>query len=605
VKTIAVSILSVFLFLSVSMAATVDVETGSDGRGPYMVRNGTIEHVTEMRVKAMERRAATLDRLGRNEQASELRRSIAKWEAEGKILPVDREPRNLEDVPGAPVVEKSYPGSMICASPWGEDILIYQGVYAWDLWLYGNSFAVDYDSVGNLFAAVGLADSTIHLFYSDDQGATWTDEMTVVPSPPEPETRLDLCVSDDGDSTLLYLMYLYPGDGGNLFSTTIDYTTWAGLRWSVLDSLVTDSIVDYWTVRDHYYDNDYYLHTAYEKNDGGIYYTATFDHGDSWDVPALLASNMGKPCIEWGGYTGSGVVYLAALDDPSSPDASAAMITNSWDDGATWGAWQNLNVAWDNLDVVIGASHLDAPVQLAHAIVTTDFQNTGDVNIYPRYTTDGGVNWNIQTNISAEPAFNENLPDVDVYRSTDNVGFYCGYYMDDTTTGAFDSLMVVFTDTIHWLDNAPGVSVNDSLYMPNIRPQITYGGGPFVGVAYAGANATNIYYDNVWLTGVTEERRARLGSRLTLDLLQCSPNPFRTRTSISYVLPARTGVALEVYNSAGQMVRTLFDGEQSPGLHSVVWDGLDYSGREVPAGVYIYRLSTGSACLSRKLVIVR
>jgi hypothetical protein len=124
-------------------------------------------------------------------------------------------------------------------------------------------------------------------------------------------------------------------------------------------------------------------------------------------------------------------------------------------------------------------------------------------------------------------------------------------------------------------------------------------------VAYAGANATNIYYDNVWFTGVSEGKRVRLGDHRAVDLLQCSPNPFRARTSISYVIATRARVSLEIYNCAGQYVRTLFEGEQDPGIHSVVWDGLDSRGIEVSAGVYIYRLKTGAACLSKKLVLIR
>jgi len=126
-----------------------------------------------------------------------------------------------------------------------------------------------------------------------------------------------------------------------------------------------------------------------------------------------------------------------------------------------------------------------------------------------------------------------------------------------------------------------------------------------VGVAYAGAGGTNVYYDNVWFTAVEERREGRIHPRLTLNLLQNSPNPFQTGTSISYVLPARGKVSLKVYNTTGQVVRTLYDGEQDVGIHTVPWDGLDRFGEQVPAGVYIYNLSTRMGTLSKKLVLVR
>ncbi|MCK5734090.1 MAG: hypothetical protein KAI38_07880, partial [Candidatus Latescibacteria bacterium] len=67
-------------------------------------------------------------------------------------------------------------------------------------------------------------------------------------------------------------------------------------------------------------------------------------------------------------------------------------------------------------------------------------------------------------------------------------------------------------------------------------------------------------------------------------LSQNFPNPFNPRTIIRYTLPYATAVRLVIYNSSGQLVRTLVDGAQSMGVHSVSWNGETDSGVRAASG---------------------
>ncbi|MGB9741976.1 MAG: FlgD immunoglobulin-like domain containing protein [candidate division WOR-3 bacterium] len=58
-----------------------------------------------------------------------------------------------------------------------------------------------------------------------------------------------------------------------------------------------------------------------------------------------------------------------------------------------------------------------------------------------------------------------------------------------------------------------------------------------------------------------------------------------------------------MYNSAGQVVRTLLSGRAKPGQYTVVWDGKDTKGKRAGAGVYFYQLATRGRCLSQKVVL--
>lgn len=94
-------------------------------------------------------------------------------------------------------------------------------------------------------------------------------------------------------------------------------------------------------------------------------------------------------------------------------------------------------------------------------------------------------------------------------------------------------------------------------------------------------------------------------------LLQNYPNPFNAETLIEYQVPQAssganaTGVVLEIYNALGQRVRPLAAGPQSPGWHTVRWNGLDVNGRELPSGVYFYRLEAEGQVEVKKLVLLR
>ena len=82
------------------------------------------------------------------------------------------------------------------------------------------------------------------------------------------------------------------------------------------------------------------------------------------------------------------------------------------------------------------------------------------------------------------------------------------------------------------------------------------------------------------------------------------PNPFNPSTIIPYQIPTATHVRLEVFNVLGQRVATLVNREQSAGAHTAQWDATDAAGRAVGAGVYIYRLSSGGATVSRRMVLI-
>ncbi len=78
------------------------------------------------------------------------------------------------------------------------------------------------------------------------------------------------------------------------------------------------------------------------------------------------------------------------------------------------------------------------------------------------------------------------------------------------------------------------------------------------------------------------------------------PNPFNPSTTIRYGLPHKTAVQLTVYNTLGQSVSTLVNGEQEAGYHEVKFEGSGLS-----SGVYFYRLRAGDFVETKRLLLLR
>ena len=83
------------------------------------------------------------------------------------------------------------------------------------------------------------------------------------------------------------------------------------------------------------------------------------------------------------------------------------------------------------------------------------------------------------------------------------------------------------------------------------------------------------------------------------------PNPFTIETRIFLSIPSETNGSLTVYNSKGQLVKRLFNGDFSPGNMEIKWDGNDHQYKSAGSGVYIYQLKTDLLTKSGKMLLIK
>ncbi len=106
--------------------------------------------------------------------------------------------------------------------------------------------------------------------------------------------------------------------------------------------------------------------------------------------------------------------------------------------------------------------------------------------------------------------------------------------------------------------------------------------------------------------GNPEEETAIAGLRPDYELLaEVYPNPFNPRTTVRFRLQETAPVRLQIFNLAGQLVRTLVDGELPPGEHQRQWNARNHNGEAVASGTYIYRLQVGHRLATGRMQLLK
>ena len=105
---------------------------------------------------------------------------------------------------------------------------------------------------------------------------------------------------------------------------------------------------------------------------------------------------------------------------------------------------------------------------------------------------------------------------------------------------------------------------------------------------------------NIRVTTSTDVAGRGEGLPTEFSLDQNYPNPFNPSTTIRYGLSSPEYVSLTVFNTLGQQVSVLQDGEQDAGYHEVKFDA-----QNLPSGMYFYRMQAGTFTEVKKLLLVR
>ena len=93
--------------------------------------------------------------------------------------------------------------------------------------------------------------------------------------------------------------------------------------------------------------------------------------------------------------------------------------------------------------------------------------------------------------------------------------------------------------------------------------------------------------------------------RVNHTTLQVYPNPFNNRTIIHIKTQDLGSATLTIVNMLGQWVKTIVSGGTHSGEHSLSWDGTNYSGKELPSGVYFAIIEGSSMVDAEKIILLK
>ncbi len=89
------------------------------------------------------------------------------------------------------------------------------------------------------------------------------------------------------------------------------------------------------------------------------------------------------------------------------------------------------------------------------------------------------------------------------------------------------------------------------------------------------------------------------------ELSKNYPNPFNPNTNISFSIKEDGFVSLKVYNTRGQLVRTLISENLQEGVHFTSWNGKDNSNKAVSSGIYFYKMDSKNYSSARKMILLK
>jgi DNA-binding beta-propeller fold protein YncE len=169
---------------------------------------------------------------------------------------------------------------------------------------------------------------------------------------------------------------------------------------------------------------------------------------------------------------------------------------------------------------------------------------------------------------------------------------YRWYAFDVKTKKVMDS--IAWYDTklpLYGNDERPrGIAFNktgDTAYVTVFNSNDTKVGPAAWCQVFAKSGATSVEQDkNVIPTGYT--------------LSQNYPNPFNPSTQIRFTITQTGMTSLKVYDVMGREVATLVDESMTPGAYTVKFDASHLS-----SGTYMYVLTSGSARLTNKMMLVK
>ncbi len=469
------------------------------------------------------------------------------------------------------------------------------------------------------------------IYVSTDGGESWFGSDTCN-GPPITFHRGDPGIAIDKDGRFILIRL---GDfPRGLFS---HFSTDLGQNWSAQKTVATNdqeraSLASDAIPSSNFYGRSYAVWVRFSLP-FPVLFAYTDDGAANWSTPAQINNPVqrcqgGEIAI---GPGGSVNVCWAAVIGTSPFTEDFAGFASSSNGGATWNVTEN---AFD-MNGIAGILPEKASIRV-NGLPRLDVDKSGgprngwiyiatternlapagsDPDIILHRSTNGGQSWSPGIRVNQDAPNNGKFQYFPAVHVDDNGGINIIYYDDRTTTS--DSAGVFLSRSTDGGDTWVDYQISDHHFKPAPIGGLGQGyQGDNIGLTSVGNILRPVWMDNS--SGIYQIWTCRIDLSSVpidpleavfpgdFDLKQNYPNPFNPSTAIEYNLLKNGFVNLKIFDIYGRLITTLVNEPQVAGSYTKTFD-LDQipQGRDLPSGIYFYRLSLSGASLTRSMVLLK
>ncbi|MCX6286000.1 MAG: T9SS type A sorting domain-containing protein [Bacteroidetes bacterium] len=380
--------------------------------------------------------------------------------------------------------------------------------------------------------------------------------------------------------------------------------------WAVVDKL-TNNIYSTWTQFDKYGSS---AHT----DSSVILFSRSIDGGQNWS-PAKRINRVAGDCIDSDNTVEGAVPAIGPNGEiyVSWAGPAGLVFTKSTDGGLTWPA-DNVFVSdipegWNyyipgisrcNGMPVTCCDLSQGPYRGTIYINWSDQRNgSTDTDIFLVKSTDGGFSWSAPKRVNDDPPGKQQFFTWMTVDQATGILYFVFYDRRNHSDNQTDVYMATSHDGGETFQN---YRISESPFLPNssvffgdytaisawdnmVRPAWARLDNTFLSIVTAIIDSANVLH-------IPESEPG-----LPIALEQNYPNPATTFTYMSFKLHKPAIVSLTVQDLYGNLVVTLLDRKYLTAGKYV--EGLDLTGKNLDAGIYIYRLITDEKTVSKRMII--
>ena len=223
--------------------------------------------------------------------------------------------------------------------------------------------------------------------------------------------------------------------------------------------------------------------------------------------------------------------------------------------------------------------------------------NGNALALFTLKTINSGVNWNVIYSDSSVST-GAYLYVKDVHFINENLGYYVGLGGQMGPSWSTYGIMKKTTNAgINWSSvNYGYISSLEALTFVNQQTGFATGGD---GAVLKTTNGGTVFIS---------QQSGDLPDNY--KLFQNYPNPFNPSTIIRYSIPQSvkgemSNVKLVVYDILGKEIASLVNEKQSPGEYEVPFSINQFSGYQLPSGIYFYTLRAGDYTETKKMLLIK